>query len=269
VGGVNIIAPPPLVATTIDTSNVTCYGDSNGKIILAVAGGTSPYSYTWVQIPTDNDSIATGLRANVYVTYIADGHGCTDTITNVITQPVEPLLSVMPYDTTLTIGDTIQFNTDFGPASLGTPQYTWTESTQTLSCLNCANPMTGPTDSVNIYTLLVSYDNGLCSISISDTIRVNLTDTFAIPSAFTPNGDGKNDTYYIRVTDTSDVKSFHMEIFDRWGQTVFSTNDITQGWDGTYKGKQQPSAVYTLFFTLEYGKKNKVVKKTASITLLR
>ena len=98
-----------------------------------------------------------------------------------------------------------------------------------------------------------------------DTIKVAQGDTFAIPTAFTPNGDGVNDTYYIMA---NNVKSFHMDIYDRWGQEVFSSDDINTHWDGTYKGKPQPTGTYSLYFNMHYDK-NRNISRTASFMLLR
>jgi gliding motility-associated-like protein len=189
-----------------------------------------------------------------------------DTLSNlVIGQPVQPTLSIMPFDTTLAYGDTITLNSLFGPSALGSGTYTWIDTSHTLSCLTCPNPTTANTDSVSAYTLVVSYNNNQCTVSLTDIITVLQQDTFAIPNAFTPNGDGKNDTYVILA---KDVKTFHMSIYNRWGETVFTSNDITHGWDGTYKDAQQPAGDYVVFFSIEYGK-NKSAQKNCTVTLLR
>jgi gliding motility-associated-like protein len=267
-GGVNIIPAIPISITSID-SNVSCYADSNGSIHLRVTGGSDPYTYTWQPNTGNTDSMATNLKAGSYTTSVTDSRGCLDTAVNIISQPAQVTLTVMPMDTTIPPGVTIQLNSNFQPP-IGNPIYTWTESTPTLSCLNCPNPSAWPpaADSLNIYTLVVNYNNNLCSDTVTVRVRVFLPDTFAIPTAFTPNGDGVNDTYYIPVSDTANLRSFHIDIFDRWGQTVFTTNNSQQGWDGTYKGEPQPEGVYVVFFTIQYGL-NKSFERNVSITLLR
>lgn len=269
VGGVNITIGN-LHVTSID-SNIICYGDSTGSIVLLVSGGTYPFTYLWQPNRSNTDSFATNLIAGTYTIYVADNGGCHDTVIDIITQPPPVSLTVMPQDTTITPGTSIQINTSFQP-STGNPTYTWTESTQTLSCLNCPNPTTAPpaTDTLNTYILVVNYNNSSnsCVDSVKVIVRVYARDTFAIPTAFTPNGDGMNDVYFIPVTDTANLKSFRMDIFDRWGQTVFTTSNVQQGWDGTYKGEQQPEGVYEVFFSIQYGR-NKSYQRTASITLLR
>ena len=257
--------PTAIVADTLFTIQNDCYDSSNGKIVLVpTAGGTSPYTYSWPQVAGDHTDSATGLAAGTYQVVITDAHGCVDTITTVITQPAQPVLTVMPLDTTITLGDTIQLSSQFGPASLGSPTYTWIDTTRTLSCTNCPAPLASPTDSVNTYVLIANYNNH-CSVSVTDIIRVSQMDTFAIPTAFTPNGDGINDSYYILA---NNVKTFHMDIYSRWGELVFTTDDINNHWDGTFKGKPQPSEIYTLYFNMEYGR-NKKVSRNASFSLLR
>ena len=55
------------------------------------------------------------------------------------------------------------------------------------------------------------------------------------PNAFTPNGDGLNDTFH---PVGNEVPDYSMNIFNRWGELVFETTTMEPGWDGTFKGKQ-------------------------------
>ncbi len=64
---------------------------------------------------------------------------------------------------------------------------------------------------------------------------------FYIPNAFTPNGDGINDEF---KPSALDVEDYEIEIYNLWGEKVFSTNTPENGWDGIYKGKQSPQGVY-------------------------
>jgi len=69
-----------------------------------------------------------------------------------------------------------------------------------------------------------------------------------VPNTFTPNGDGSNDAFNVFGVG---VTNFRMEIFDRWGTQMFSTNDMAKGWDGTYKGKGANSGVYVYNINLD------------------
>jgi gliding motility-associated-like protein len=57
-----------------------------------------------------------------------------------------------------------------------------------------------------------------------------------MPNVFTPNGDGKNDIF-LPVYNPDVPLTFTMKIFNKWGEEIYSTENISQGWDGTYKGK--------------------------------
>jgi len=62
------------------------------------------------------------------------------------------------------------------------------------------------------------------------------------PNAFTPNGDGRNETFKV-ITDNR-LQAFHLEIFNRWGQVIFETADPHKGWDGTFNGRTAPNGTY-------------------------
>ena len=66
--------------------------------------------------------------------------------------------------------------------------------------------------------------------------------TVFVPNAFTPNGDGKNDL--LRPIAVGMVRIDYFQIYNRWGQLVFSTSTNEYGWDGTIAGKVQPSGTY-------------------------
>jgi gliding motility-associated-like protein len=71
---------------------------------------------------------------------------------------------------------------------------------------------------------------------------VGITNGYLLPNAFTPNGDGKNDCF--GVSTWGNVGNLKLQIFNRWGELVFSTTDPNKCWDGTYKGLRQPSGAF-------------------------
>lgn len=77
----------------------------------------------------------------------------------------------------------------------------------------------------------------------SDTILVTPGDCDVyIPSAFTPNNDNLNDNF--GVVDNTTLQYYSMQIFSKWGQLIFNSNDVAKKWDGTYKGKKMPNGSY-------------------------
>jgi gliding motility-associated-like protein len=86
-----------------------------------------------------------------------------------------------------------------------------------------------------------------CESTVQKTVRVYSSCYLAVPNAFTPNGDGKNDLLYPLNAIKADQLLF--KVYNRWGQLIFQTNNWKQGWNGTYKGTPQPGGVYVWFLT--------------------
>ncbi len=117
-------------------------------------------------------------------------------------------------------------------------------------------------------TYISSVTDG-CTIDI-DSINVQFfecTDCIWIPNAFTPNNDGLNDRF--TVFSKCPLDKFQLIITNRWGATVFSTNSITEKWDGTYKNKEVPVGTY--YYLLKYSPilNNEDVLLKGDITLIR
>jgi gliding motility-associated-like protein len=88
-----------------------------------------------------------------------------------------------------------------------------------------------------------------------------------IPSAFTPNNDGKND--FFKPLTSCVAKEYQFKIFNRYGNVVFYTKDVSKGWDGTYKGLIAGTAVYV--WTLQYKNPNsgELIRKKGTVTVIR
>jgi len=89
-----------------------------------------------------------------------------------------------------------------------------------------------------------------------------------IPNAFTPNGDGLNDFFRILGTPPENITEFHFQIFNRWGEVVFSTSDIEEPWDGTVNGSPAPEGVYVWVIYYKDNSKHVVTSK-GTLTLFR
>jgi gliding motility-associated-like protein len=82
----------------------------------------------------------------------------------------------------------------------------------------------------------------------TDTVNIFTGDCdIFIPTAFTPNGDGKND--YFGILNDFISRDFTMQVFDRWGKPVFVSQSSTEKWDGTFKGKPMPNGGYSWIIT--------------------
>jgi len=143
--------------------------------------------------------------------------------------------------------------------------YYWSHA-GTLSNPTISNPLATPT-ATTFYTVRATGNNGCVTI---DSIRVivdnsNTDNSFQLPSAFTPNGDGKNDCFGVRTWGS--ISNLQLHIYNRWGELVFATTVPTRCWDGTYKGVMQTTAVFVYQVTAETicGK----VYRKGTVTLLR
>ena len=99
-----------------------------------------------------------------------------------------------------------------------------------------------PTIGNYIYSVAVVSDSGCVTIA-SDTLDLIECPPVepSMPTAFTPNGDGHNNTFYVHG---GPFIQFNFKIYNEWGNIVFFTRDELEGWDGTYKGQPQPPGTY-------------------------
>lgn len=88
-----------------------------------------------------------------------------------------------------------------------------------------------------------------------------------IPNIFTPDGDGINDVFDVIPSECVTIKDYSFSIFNRWGQEVFQTNDITEGWDGLFKGDSAVSDVYV--YVINFSENGIPSKIHGDITLIR
>jgi gliding motility-associated-like protein len=123
----------------------------------------------------------------------------------------------------------------------GAVSYSWQPGVS-LNSDSIPNPVASPFETTT-YSVIGS---NLLGCSTSDTITVYFTKVgmayFYLPNAFTPNNDGRNDIF--RIIAPGAVKIGRFSVFDRWGQLVFTTTNISQGWDGAYRGSALPAGAY-------------------------
>ncbi|MFK8005549.1 MAG: gliding motility-associated C-terminal domain-containing protein [Saprospiraceae bacterium] len=121
-----------------------------------------------------------------------------------------------------------------------------------LNCINCPQPIATPLNDI-IYAVYVN--NGFCADSTLIEILVDETRRVYIPNAFSPNGDGYNDSFFFQSPDPATITSF--KVFNRWGSLVFETkeamlNSAQGGWDGMVNGKIVQSGVYIWLAEFEF-----------------
>jgi gliding motility-associated-like protein len=138
--------------------------------------------------------------------------------------------------------------------------YQWKPSTG-LNDATIKDPVASPS-STTTYTLVVTDDNN-CEASGSLTIMVSGRSKIVVPNAFSPNGDGINDTWII--TNLSIYPGATVDVFNRYGQPVFHSENSSKAWDGTYNGKPLPVGTYYYIIDL----KNNEKKTAGSVTIFK
>lgn len=105
-----------------------------------------------------------------------------------------------------------------------------------------------------------------CVGTDSVNVMVYGRNVLLIPTAFSPNLDGKNDVFKI-MKHLNIRKLRHLKVYNRWGSEVFSTDNINEGWNGFYKDQPSPSGVYVWYVEAETYD-NEVISKTGNVTLI-
>lgn len=224
---------------------VTAKGDSicpNTSGQIFVYPNHPNFKYEWKPTTYLNDSTkaivtVTNPPATVnYNVFVTDTNGCVGT--NKAMLYVFPKLNPIDFDTAIVIGDTISLPID---NLNGGVLFTWTPTTG-LSCLQCSKPEVHPLKDI-LYMVTMSDKKGCSSASGKFNIRIKPVTFIKVPTTFTPNGDGNNDIIYVKGWGIKDLVSF--QIYNRWGELVFETSDINEGWNGYYKDILQNNDIYT------------------------
>ncbi len=216
------------------SSGAICQGDS---LQLNDSAGNNA-SYLWIPATgLNNSNIADPLASpqitTTYTVVAKQGSCIADTQTVTVIIHPTPTVYIIPKDTTIIAGNTFQFFV--GGTNIST--YAW-QTDQSLSCLDCYNPMASP-HTTTLYSLKVFSDFGCADSAVAQVHVICDQSQIYMPNTFTPNGDGHNDIFYPRGKGIQIVKSFR--VYNRWGQIVFerqnfNINDKSSGWNGTYNG---------------------------------
>lgn len=104
-----------------------------------------------------------------------------------------------------------------------------------------------------------------CSDTICKYVDADVYPLADLPKAFSPNGDGENDILYVRG---AGIETMDLKIYNRWGELVFESTDVSIGWDGKYKGKEGPVEAYGYVLSVTFVDGTTFTKK-GNVTLLR
>ncbi|HXH19993.1 MAG TPA: SprB repeat-containing protein, partial [Chitinophagales bacterium] len=241
------LTQPAVLSTSETHVNVSCFGGSNGSIDLSVAGGTTPYSYSWSNGATTQD--ISGLSAASYTVTVTDVNGCTSTRTVIVTQPAAPLSGSISAADTICNGQKITIDLT---VSGGTSPYTYSWNTgavtEDLTNMGGGN-----------YAVTVTDAQG-CTISRSKTVVepsvIGLSFNITNASLY-GTSDGSAD-----LTVTGGVPGYTYQ----WG-TGATTQDITSVLPGLYPVTVTDAVGCTMggLATIGYSTPSDTVKKGSFI----
>lgn len=232
--------PYPLVNAGNDTT--ICY---NTPAFLQ--GNTNAATWRWTPAAMMTQSTQLFPAAyppqntNFVLTVSNPGTGCPKPVSDSVLVTVLPkIIPVVGNDTAVLVDQPLQL------LASGGVRYAW-EPAIFLNNSNIANPIATLYEAANNITFQVRVYNELgCYDTTSQEVKVYATPpTVFVPTAFTPNNDGKNDVLRPIAVGMQEIKRF--QVYNRWGQLVFSTRINGHGWDGTVNGQPQASNSYVWF----------------------
>jgi gliding motility-associated-like protein len=211
-----------------------------------MVAGNSSYQYQW-QPAISNDFYAERLSAGQYSVYVSDANGCKDTLT--LTLVNADMRSVSLGSDTAICGPSLQLT-----PGANYSKYKWQDGS------------TAP--------IFLAQRTGWYSVEVTDADTCIARDTVHVlfdcsdlnfPTAFTPNGDGRNDEFGA-IGNLALVKSYSLRIFNRWGQLVFHTDNPFKKWPPANNHNTS-----TFVWMVEYTMRNKpgLLRQKGTVTLLR
>ena len=254
------VAPYPLANAGTDVT--ICYGKQT-QLSASITGSGFRWTPSNSLINSNTlTPIANPTKTTSFILSVTDTLGCPKPVNDTVVVTVTPKVNAFAgNDTTIVADQPLQLN-----ASGGT-SYAWSPTTG-MNNPSIPNPvvvLNASYDSIT-YTVLVSAGAGCTQ---EDDIKVRIFKTapdIFVPTAFTPNRDGKNDFLKPIPVGMKSIVSF--KVYNRWGQLVYSSSSPNPGWDGTLGGKDQSAGTY-VFFASGTDYLEKTIIKKGTIVLIR
>ncbi len=230
--------PDSLMVNGVVT-DVLCFGSQDGMVDLTVSGGTLPYSYFWSDSSTNQN--LTNVYSGWYNVEVLDSHACLTKAVFFIDQPNEIVIKE-------TITEPTCRDNEDGTISVyvtgGIPgyDYIWSNNEITETIYDLAS---------GTYTIEV-YDEHNCLKTDTFIVNPSTIDCIDAPTAFTPDGDGINDTWVL--DNINNYPNATVQIYNKWGNLLYeTTNGNYTPWDGYFDGRRLPSATYYYVINLNNG----------------
>jgi gliding motility-associated-like protein len=205
-------------------------------------------------------------EGGTYTNVLQSSTSCDSTILLTLVKNPNPIVNATVDSSLVFVGSEVQLNAVSQSQNL---TYTWTP-TNAVSNPLIANP-TAVVQTNTLYFVVVEDRNG-CSGLDSVLVEVKpfpnedcMDENIFLPNGFSPNGDTKNDVYFVKSK--IPLTSLLFIIYNRWGEKVFETNDQNIGWDGNYNGKAAIGDSFGYYFEGQCG--DIIITKKGNITIVR
>ena len=249
----------PTAAFSISDDEI-CVGNCINFTDMSTGATSWEWTFNGGTPSTSNQQNPTNICFNTdgifTIELIASNTFGSDTITQTVTVHPNPIINAGS-DVVIDLGDNTNLN-----ATGSNGNYNWVPPTW-LSCPTCPSTTSTPDETIT-YTVIVVDSNG-CSASDQVTVFVEFENVIWVPNIFSPNGDGNNDVLYVRGKGIAQLNFF---VYDRWGEKVFETTNLDQGWNGKFRGKEMNKAVFVYYLEATFIDGSKVTKK-GDVTLIR
>lgn len=242
------ITQPETMTATATTTDVSCYGYSDGKISVTISGGSAPFEYATNEFMYESSTsgIINSLAAGSHTVYIRDSKGCMARAEGIVGSPDRIRVDYEIVNTSCK--DASDGEILLAAAGGTAPYYVTTDAASNVA-LSDSSAITNLRSGT--YHMIITDENG-CSYSLKNVrIPDNSNACIHIPNVFTPNDDGINDTWELSHIDMyPDAKIF---VFNRWGQKMYSGDGTSEYWDGYFKGHKVPAGTYSYIVNLGEG----------------
>ena len=236
------IKPVPAAPKLTVRDATACVGES-ATLSIANANGET---YEWYDVATGGSPIFIGpvfqtpnlTQSVMYFVQAVSQGGCASTTRTTASVKVVTPEANAGEDVTIIQGRTVELRASGGVT------YQW-EPAEGLSSATVSNPVASP-DKTTTYTVTVTTAEGCVD---TDEVTVEVIPALTIPNAFTPNRDGVNEIW--EIGNIENYPDARVEIFNRWGNLIFTSNGYGTPWDGTYKGEDLPVATYYYMIYLD------------------
>ena len=247
-----ILSEPDSLEFLANYIDPNCDGLETGAIELdSIWGGTVPYSFALDNNDFGSSDNFQNLGPDYYGYSVVDANGCFAETSGILTAPDIPIL-YLEDELEIDLGAAILISGTTNNINL--LDISWTNLDNSLDCDSCLETYAAPVNDTEYVLTVTSEDD--CSTSDSIFVMVNKIRDVYIPNAFSPNGDGNNDYFFVNAGQSvSHVRN--LKIFNRWGALMYEAtdlplNDSQSGWDGFFKGQVVNNGVYAWMATIEY-----------------